>query len=184
MNTRIAELGVRRLVTVDALSGRSRVMSDDRIDDVLLDPARPGLSWTRVWATDRTPAAALVRETIERMRPSAIPPAGGALFCILVLPPDAGWIADSTPAKVQDWFDLLGSPEACCHSAEAPHPYMQRTRTLDLCVVLDGQPTLVLDRGEVTLDVSDTVVQRGTRHAWSNRGHLPAVIAISLHDAD
>ncbi|HTP97313.1 MAG TPA: cupin domain-containing protein, partial [Burkholderiales bacterium] len=66
---------------------------------------------------------------------------------------------------------------------EAPHPYMQRTRTLDFCLVLEGEITLVLDTAEVELKAGDTVVQRGTNHAWSNRSNRPCTIAFSSHDA-
>ena len=46
---------------------------------------------------------------------------------------------------------------------------MQKTRTLDFCLILEGEITLVLDTAEVQLAAGDTVVQRGTNHAWSNR---------------
>jgi uncharacterized cupin superfamily protein len=59
---------------------------------------------------------------------------------------------------------------------------MQRTRTLDFCLVLDGSITLVLDTQEVELRQGDTVVQRGTNHAWSNRSGRPCTIAFSSHD--
>ena len=60
---------------------------------------------------------------------------------------------------------------------------MQETRTLDFCLILKGEITLVLDTEEVDLRAGDTVVQRGTRHAWTNRSSRPCVIAISSHDA-
>ena len=63
----------------------------------------------------------------------------------------------------------MGSPGASTYTAHAPHPYMQKTRTLDFCLVLEGEITLVLDTQEVHLKAGDTVVQRGTNHAWSNR---------------
>ena len=59
----------------------------------------------------------------------------------------------------------------------------QKARTLDFCLVLEGEITLVLDLEEVHLKAGDTVVQRGTRHAWSNRSGKPCVVAISSHDA-
>ena len=59
---------------------------------------------------------------------------------------------------------------------------MQKTRTLDFCLVLEGEITLVLDTEEVHLKAGDTVVQRGTNHAWSNRSDAPCVIAFSSHD--
>jgi hypothetical protein len=40
----------------------------------------------------------------------------------------------------------------------------------------------VLDTEEVALTAGDTVVQRGTNHAWSNRSDKPCRIAISSHD--
>jgi len=49
--------------------------------------------------------------------------------------------------------------------------------------VLEGEITLVLDTEEVHLKAGDTVVQRGTSHAWSNRSADPCVIAFSSHDA-
>ena len=60
---------------------------------------------------------------------------------------------------------------------------MQRTQTLDFCLILEGEITLVLDTEEVHLKTGDTVVQRGTNHAWSNRSGRPCRIAISSHDA-
>jgi hypothetical protein len=179
----IADRAPRRLITVDAADGRSHALSDGPVQDVLRDPARPGFALYRVWATDRSPAVALAAREIESMAQSLGAPAGGSVFRIVVLPPDASWRDRVTRAEVEAWFRAAGSPEACCSEAQARHPYMQHSRTLDLCVVLEGEATLVLDAGEVTLAPSDTVVQRAARHAWSNRGARPCVIAISSHDA-
>jgi uncharacterized cupin superfamily protein len=60
---------------------------------------------------------------------------------------------------------------------------MQKTRTLDFCLILEGKVTLVLDTEEVPLKAGDTVIQLGTNHAWSNRSDRPCRIAISSHDA-
>jgi hypothetical protein len=43
--------------------------------------------------------------------------------------------------------------------------------------------TLLLDQGEVDLKPFDVVVQRGTNHAWVNKGKEPALIAAVLVDA-
>ena len=55
-------------------------------------------------------------------------------------------------------------------------------RTLDFIIVQEGEVVLVLDTQEVTLRKGDFIVQRGTRHAWSNRTDKPAVLAIASHD--
>ena len=47
---------------------------------------------------------------------------------------------------------------------------MHRTRTLDYAVVIEGEIVLVLDDKEVVLGPGAMVVQRGTDHAWENRG--------------
>jgi hypothetical protein len=179
----IAEKPLRRLVTVDDADGRSRVLHDGPADDVLLDPARPGFKSVRVWMTDRTPAVPLTREQLACIPRSLQPPKGGSMFSVFVLPPDADWEGHVTQREVKAYFAAAGSPEACRHAADAPHPYMQQTRTLDLCIVLEGEICLVLDREELALKAGDTVVQRGTAHAWRNRAATAAVIAISSHDA-
>ncbi|MBI1966097.1 MAG: cupin domain-containing protein [Betaproteobacteria bacterium] len=144
---------VRRIVTVDDKNGKSKAIADGPAPDVRTDPARPGFSSTRIWVTDRTPARINASETLDL--PHALePPAGGSVFRVVTLPPD-----------------------------QAPHPDRQKTRTLDFCLVLQGEVTLMLDTHEVKLNQGDTVVQRGTRHAWSNRSTRPCVIAISSHDA-
>jgi uncharacterized cupin superfamily protein len=76
----------------------------------------------------------------------------------------------------------MGSPGASTYSPLAPHPYMQKTRTLDFCIVLEGEIVLVLDTQEVPLKAGEIVVQRGTNHAWSNRSTRPAVVAVMSHD--
>ena len=140
---------MRRLVTIDDPSGRSRALADGPAPAVLTDPARPGYSSTLVWYTDRTPAR--IDATPLRAPYREEPPPGGSVCRIVCFPP-----ATTNRAKA---------------------------RTLDFCLVLEGEITLVLDLDEVHLKAGDTVVQRGTRHAWSNRSGKPCVVAISSHDA-
>ncbi len=174
---------VRRLVTIDDEHGRSTLLQDGPSPDVRCDPARLGFSSTRVWVTDRTPAPITdVPET--RQWPHTLePPPGGSVCRVVSFPPDKSWAGRVGAREVQAFFRAMGSPEASTYSAKAPHPYMQRTRTLDFGIVLEGEITLVLDSGEVPLRAGDTVVQRGTNHAWSNRSNRPCVVAFSSHDA-
>ena len=60
---------------------------------------------------------------------------------------------------------------------------MQQTNTVDFCFVVKGTPILHLDKGAMPLNAGDTVVQRGSSHAWGNRSQTPAVVAICSHDA-
>ena len=172
---------VRRIVCVDDESGISKAIQDGPSPDVRTDPARPGFSSTRIWVTDRTPARVKgVRETVGL--PHALePPAGGSVCRILTFPPDDAFRGGAR--EVRAFFQAMGSPGASTCDARSPHPYMQKTRTLDFCLVVEGEITLVLDTEEVHLKPGDSVVQRGTRHAWSNRSGRPCTVAISSHDA-
>jgi hypothetical protein len=174
---------LRRIVTVDDSKGKSWALSDDYVKDVLFDPARPGFSSARVWITDATPARGCVIEPTESIPQSLEPPPCGSVFRVMTIPPDVDWVRNCTRENVHAWFAAAGSPAASRYGADAPHPYMQRTATLDLCVVLEGEVTLVLDTEKVSLAAGDVVVQRGTSHAWSNHSDKPAVIAVSSHDA-
>ena len=173
---------VRRIVVLDE-NDRSRVVADGPTPDVRVDPARPGFSSARVWVTDRTPISLKAPRDPLDLPHTLEPPAGGSVCRVVTFPPDASFRGKVRAAEVQAYFTAMGSPGASRYSPQAPHPYMQKTRTLDFCLVLEGEITLVLDTAEVHLKAGDTVVQRGTSHAWSNRSDRPCVVAFSSHDA-
>ena len=54
---------------------------------------------------------------------------------------------------------------------------MHTTETLDFVVVLSGELRLIMEEGEVVLRPGDTVIQRGTAHAWANDGDVDCVVA-------
>ena len=60
---------------------------------------------------------------------------------------------------------------------------MHRTETLDYAIVLAGEVEMVMDDSSVMLKAGDVVIQRGTNHAWVNKGSEPARIAFVLIDA-
>ncbi|MCC7485587.1 MAG: cupin domain-containing protein [Burkholderiales bacterium] len=173
---------VRRIVVRDE-GEKSHILVDAPSPDVRTDPARPGYASTRIWVTDRTPARMKdVRDTLDAPH-TLEPPAGGSVCRVITIPPDSSWTGRVGEKEVRSHFATMGSPSASSLGPSARHPYMQRTRTLDFCLILDGEVTLVLDMQEVALKAGDTVVQRGTNHAWSNRSNRPCTIAISSHDA-
>jgi hypothetical protein len=171
----------RRIVVGDAAPGTPAVFSDGPIPGIRTDPARPGFAMTRIWVTEDTPAPVRdVRDTLH-LPHTLEPPVDGSVGRFVVIPPDVTWMNDIDEAKVRAFFAGMGSPGACRHEAAAPHPYMQQTGTLDFVCVLEGSVTLVLDTEEVELVEGDTVVQRGTRHAWSNRSNVPCTLVVSSH---
>jgi mannose-6-phosphate isomerase-like protein (cupin superfamily) len=173
---------VRRIVCIDNAEGKSEAIADGPAPDVRTDPARPGFASTRIWVTDATPARMKgIRDTVH-LPHTLEPPPHGSVCRIVTFPPDAAFRGKIGAAEVEAYFRAMGSPHASTYGAKAPHPYMQKTRTLDFCLVLEGEITLVLDTEEVHLQEGDTVIQRGTNHAWSNRSDAPCVIAMSSHD--
>jgi len=171
----------RRIVAIDRVAGKSSLVSDGPSPDVRIDPARPGFALQRMWVVDGAPAK-IVFETLH-LPHTLEPPAKGSVLNVFTFPPDAAWKGKVGAAEVAAYFRAMGSPGASTYSPQAPHPYMQKTRTLDLCIVLEGEIVLVLDTQEVTIKSGEFVVQRGANHAWSNRSGKPAVVAIASHGA-
>jgi hypothetical protein len=171
----------RRIVVIDE-HDKSRAIADGPSPDVRTDPARPGFTSARMWVSDSTPVKLKgLRETLQAPH-TLEPPPGGSVCRVVTFPPDDSYKGRVGAKEVQAYFAAMGSPGASTYSPKAPHPYMQKTRTLDFCLVIEGEVTLVLDMEEVQLKAADTVVLRGSNHAWSNRSGRNCVIAFSSHD--
>ncbi len=110
------------------------------------------LSSTLLWATDAAPDDFLREEDAGSRILGTAPPAGGTRFCVLEIQPGNA-------------FDGL-----------------HRTDTVDYVICMEGTLDMDLDDSCVTLNPGDVMVQRGTNHAWVNRGKVPARIAVVLVD--
>jgi uncharacterized cupin superfamily protein len=51
-------------------------------------------------------------------------------------------------------------------------------------IVLEGEVDMDMDQSTVKLKAGDVMVQRGTNHAWANRGSKRARVAFVLIDAE
>jgi quercetin dioxygenase-like cupin family protein len=63
-------------------------------------------------------------------------------------------------------------------------PHMHRTETVDYVICLEGEIDMDMDESTVTMRAGDIMVQRGTNHAWANRGTSRARVAFVLIDAE
>jgi mannose-6-phosphate isomerase-like protein (cupin superfamily) len=171
----------RRVVAIDRQAGRSSLVSDTPSPDVRIDPARPGFALQRMWVADSAPAK-IVFETLH-LPYTLQPPARGSVLNVFTFPPDEAWKRKVGAAEVAAYFRSMACLGVSTYSPTAPHPYMQKDRTLDFCIVLEGEIVLVLDTQEVTVKAGEFVIQRGTNHAWSNRSGKPAIVAIASHGA-
>ena len=160
---------IRRVVTGHDADGRSVIALDD-----VHDYRRR----VQIWTTEGSPAdnSAEVVDAAQRETRLEAPPQG-SMFWLVELPP----VRELASGAAEETAARLAKEGAVTHSDGRPG--MHTTRTIDYMVVLDGEVTLLLDDGEVTLHKYDTVVQRGTAHHWENRGAEPARLAFVLLDA-
>src|SRR5262245_15111033 len=111
---------------------------------------------TMIWCTDATPADIAVGEQIEDM---------GARI-----------LGTAPPAR--------GSRFAVIDFPPGNKAHMHRTETIDYVIVIEGEIDMDMDDSTVKLKAGDVMVQRGTNHAWANRGNKRARVAFVLIDAD
>jgi quercetin dioxygenase-like cupin family protein len=115
-----------------------------------------GVVSTLIWTTDRTPADIGVGEKVEDM---------GARI-----------LGTAPPAR--------GSRFAVIDFPPGNKPHMHRTETIDYVIVIEGEIDMDMDDSTVKLKAGDVMVQRGTNHAWANRGSKRARVAFVLLDAE
>ncbi len=144
---------IRRVVTGHDADNVAKVLIDGPASNAKY-PA-PGTVSTLMWCTDGAPAAIPAGEAVEDM---------GARI-----------IGTAPPA--------LGSRFAVIDFPPGNTPHMHRTETIDYVIVLEGEIEMDMDASTVKLKAGDVMVQRGTNHAWANRGDKRARVAFVLIDA-
>lgn len=177
------QVGFRRIVTGHDDGGNAVVISDSPPTRVQLVGGPGGPTFTEVWSTRETPAL-INRQSGEAEEGGLVlaPPPGGTRIRVIDFPAEGDAVRNLTGAEAADKFAEMGGAEASRSVAGAPHPLMHRTQTVDYGIVLEGEMTLVLDRGETTIRVGDIVIQRGTSHAWANRSGKNCRMAFVLID--
>ncbi len=173
----------RRIVTGHDEAGNAVIASDAPPPRVVQVGGPGGPTFFEVWNTGAAPAR------IDRMSGEPVesglvlaPPKQGTRIRVMDFPPEGEEIHGLDEAQARDKFKLMGGAEASQFKAGAPHPLMHRTETVDYGIVLEGEMTLVVDRGETTIRAGDIVIQRGTNHAWANRSGKNCRMAFILID--
>ena len=173
-------LPIRRIVTGHDAEGKAVVATDGEPPTVISFPSVPGTYFFEIWKTHTTPAP-VDNGPDPTLGPRRMAPAPhGSAVRIVQIAPEKDIKLPRTVEEMEQHFRETGSPEAATSRLDAPHPLMHRTETLDFGILIDGELTLILDDSEVQLKPGDIVVQRGTNHAWSNRGDKPCRIAFVL----
>ena len=145
---------IRRVVTGHDAKNVAKVILDAPATNAKFPG--PGMVSTMIWCTDHAPADISVGEKVEDM---------GARI-----------IGTAPPAK--------GSRFAVIDFPPGNKPHMHRTETIDYVIVIEGEIDMDMDDSTVTLKAGDVMVQRGTNHAWANRGDKRARVAFVLIDAE
>ena len=145
---------MRRIVTGHDDHGKAIVLIDGEATN--LRTAAKGNTSTLMWCTDRMPADIGLGTGIE----------------------DLGARVIGTPPPVN------GTRFTVNEIVPGGAAVMHRTESLDYVIVISGSVEMDLDDSTVKLSAGDVMVQRGTNHAWVNRGTETARVAFVLIDAE
>jgi hypothetical protein len=174
-------MGVRRVVTGHDKNGRAIVVSDADARNVVKPSHRPGVAIHNIWVVDSAPAAIDGATETTNRTIGLLPPENGSVFRVIEFPPEKDWIGSVDRDAAKAAWESIGAAEVG-DTDEPPHPLMHKTETVDYAICLEGEIVLVLDDSEVTIRTGDTVVQRGTNHAWSNRSNKVCKMRFVLID--
>jgi quercetin dioxygenase-like cupin family protein len=144
---------IRRVITGHDSRNVAKVIREGEATNT--KTPREGVSSTLMWCTEVMPADIAIGADVEDM---------GARI-LGTAPPENGSrfiVMEFAPGVVSE---------------------MHRTETVDYIVMLSGEIDMEMDDSSVTLRAGDIMVQRGTNHAWINRGTAPARLAVVLLDA-
>jgi hypothetical protein len=169
--------GFTRVVTAVDEKGKSVVSEESSVEPVEV-ALLPGVGVYPVWGYDQVP-------TVPVEQPSAVhapffPDPAGSRFGIVRFPPASA----TAPAEIDE--ATLGALVAECEEKlpgligvmEPDGSGMHTTQTIDYDIVLAGELYLQLDDGaEFRVPAGTCIIQNGTRHAWQNRGDVPAFLA-------
>jgi mannose-6-phosphate isomerase-like protein (cupin superfamily) len=175
---------IHRVVTGHDAQGRSIISSDGPLPTVVEVAAIPGTLFHEVWSTSATPARVDNGPDPSLGALVLSPPERGTRMRFVDIPPDTEEFLASANSKMHEAFSQIGEASASTVQTDSPHPLMHRTESVDYGIVIEGEMTLVLDRGEVALKPGSVVVQRGTNHAWANRSGKPCRMLFILVDGE
>ena len=151
----------RRVVTGYDSDGRSCVVADEFTPHRLVTP---GTTKCDIWRFHGLPSPIESEDGLEVGRVETAPPLGGLTVRVTTFPPDSEWDRSLGYADTGGRLST-GNPDF----DDEGIPGLHVTDTVDILTIISGELWCVLQEGEVRLGAGDSIVQRGTKHAWSNR---------------
>ncbi|MBN42187.1 MAG: cupin domain protein [Alphaproteobacteria bacterium] len=172
---------IRRVITGHNDEGKSIAITDEtmtpEMGHVLTPEGQPNVRLSDIWLTGGIPANNAGNADSVSNKVILEPPAGGAVFRVVEIPPDSQRNYDT----MKKYFEKMGAGERLDGQN---HPGMHKTQSVDYITVISGEVWLILDQEEICLRAGDTCVQRGTLHAWSNRTEVPCLLSAVLLNAE
>jgi mannose-6-phosphate isomerase-like protein (cupin superfamily) len=170
--------GIRRVVTAHDAAGKA-VVGFDGMASVSGGEPELGVETITLWVTDGTPAGLDGTKDARETRIGIPPPKNGSIFRIVDFHPATKEMENLDP----NFLAKIAGQKLAPGTKPPRHPGMHRTRSIDYLAVLSGEIDMLLDDSEVHLKAGDVMVQRGTVHAWINRGKEVCRIAVAMIDA-
>ena len=166
---------------------------DDQGKAIIAMDGGPGIqrgNLYEMWCTTSIPTDNLDLVDTVATRPGILEPdANGTIFRFFEVRPEREHGSpEDREREAQERLAAMSEQERAAAIARRPdtsrHPGMHKTRTVDYIILLKGEVTMLVDEGEVHLKPLDVVIQRGTNHAWVNRGDETAVLVAVMVEAE
>jgi len=170
---------IRRVVTENDASGRSRIVEDAPASSIKTVEGRPGYRAVNVWRTEEMPAKIGAKDT-TREHHGVHATKNGTILRIIDFPPEPK-DPKELEKRLKATFGGIYS-DANSNRDVRRHPGMHKTHSVDYAIVLEGEIWAVMDEGETLLKAGDVLIQRGTNHAWANRSTKTCRMAFVLID--
>jgi hypothetical protein len=153
------DVRARRVVTGLDENGKSTVVSDELTETRL---AADAFTLNHLWKALKVPDHVRQENALgaEVLIP---PPPNGFTYLLSTFPPDSEWDFEA------GYEGSLAAAGAADTFVEDNIPGLHETDTFDIITIISGEVYAILETTETLLRAGDTIVQRGTKHSWSNR---------------
>jgi hypothetical protein len=162
---------IRRVVTGNDEQGRSCVVFDSAAPNVNPGAISRGTCMTDIWVYHSLPVDISGTRDDGNLPFHFEPPAAGGHLRIVQ---SSGRPADYEPTKDPAHTPLHPTrlrPDGVWDRGGQNYfsSPVHKSATVDYGILLEGERTLLLDRGSVVMHAGDVVVQLGNWHGWTNR---------------
>jgi mannose-6-phosphate isomerase-like protein (cupin superfamily) len=135
-----------------------------------------------IWGAEEVPTRVMADNAMTDA--ATIPPPPAGYYCdISTFPPDSEWDYEGGyGAALAQAGVSVDNPETGPEPAGGAKaaPGMHQTDTVDIVTVISGEIWAVVETGETLVKAGDTVIHRGTWHAWRNRSQEPCTV-LAVH---